>query len=278
METAQQDGRRAAPRRTLAISFAVVALVAVVAAIAMIFAGEAVGRSAGAPASGYGAAAAPYATITFTCGTSSTPNCPTAPSDPNQDWIPIPADTPANVLQAFLHSGLYAAVQNSNVTGRGDAQYDLSHPETPVFVRELHAPGGKIMPDIWVIPFDTASGMIGYIVTCNINADHTAIEPAGVSGIGTLRPHGQLAPLSMSAAIQTIQSQSHTTLKPGAQPYLVYAPIDAGLIETGKAVWNAGGAPGAPLWLVPCSDGKDRVVGIDGKVYLPSQIPVVKAS
>ncbi len=278
METAQKDATLRTSRKKLAVSFVAVAMVAVVAAIVAVSYGAAAARRAGTPASGYGSSTPPYATITLKCGTSTTPNCPTAPPDPNQDWIPIPADTPANVLAAFLHSSLYQAVEDSNATGVGDAQYDLSRPDTPVFIRELHAPGGMIFPDMWVIPFDMPDGMIGIIVTCDINPSHTDIQVDGVGGIGTPRPHDQLPFFTRSEAVSRVEAQSHVALRPGAEPYLVFTPIDSMLIETGKAVWNGGGGPGAPLWLVPGADGKDRVLGDDGKVYFPAQIPVVKAN
>jgi hypothetical protein len=266
---------RQALGNTVALSFAVVAIIAVVAAIAVISAGA---RQLTSLASGHGTGTNPNATPTLirpSCGTSTTPACPGA----QPDWIPLTADTPQAVLAAWRQSSLYAAAQSSNATGRGDAQYDISRPETPVFVRELHAPGSVNLPDVWVIPFDTADGMIGYAVVCNINASHTAIEVASISGIGTPRPHGQLARVTENVAVSSVEAQSHTELRPGAQPYLVTMAIDANQLQTGQIVWKAGGLwPGDPLWLVPGADGRDRVLGDDGEVYLASQIPLAKAS
>jgi hypothetical protein len=162
----------------------------------------------------------------------------------------------------------------------GDVQrWDFSHPDTPVFVRDLHAPGDKIFPDIWVLPFDLPDGQIGFYGFCDINAAHTAIRVDGARSIGTPRPHGQLAVYTSAQAVSRVEALSHVGLKPGARPYLVYAPIDAGLVETGQAQWSqsAGGGPGSPLWLVPGADGKDRILGDDGRIYFPWQIPVVKS-
>ena len=172
METAPKDGTGAMARRTLAVTLVVVTLAAVFAGIAALTGGAALARHSGTPASGYGATATPFATITLKCGTSTTPNCPTAPPDPSLEWITIPADTPANVLTAFQLSSIYLLSQN----GSGDGRLDLSRPETPVFVRELHAPGGLVLPDVWVISFDGSDGMMGYIAICDINDAHTALR------------------------------------------------------------------------------------------------------
>ena len=214
METAPKDGTRAVTRRMLAATLVVVTLVAVIAGIAALTGGAALARHSGTPASGYGATTTPFATITLKCGTSTTPNCPIAPPDPSLEWITIPADTPANVLTAFQLSSIYLLSQN----GRGDGRLDLSRPETPVFVRELHAPGGLDLPDVWVISFDGSDGMMGYIAICDINDAHTAVRCGSVAG-GPARPHGHLALFSKAQAVSMVEAQSHTTLRPGAQPY-----------------------------------------------------------
>ncbi|MGH2501266.1 MAG: hypothetical protein ACRDID_02000 [Ktedonobacterales bacterium] len=268
---------RSGAGRFAASLLAIVAVGAVVGSIAILSVNSASNRP-GAHASGTPDATALASTATptvvATCGTATTPACP----EQTGDWIPIAADTPADVLAAFKQSSLYAAVQSSNTTGKGDAQYDLSRPEMPIFVRELHVPNGLNLPDVYVIPFDLANGTIGYVATCNINSTHTAIEVAGVSGAGAPRPHGELARVSVSSAISAIHTQRNILLQAGVQPYLVYVAIDATLVETGQVTWNGGGGPTNPLWLVPGADGHDYVVGNDGKVYLPTQIPLAMAS
>jgi hypothetical protein len=264
--------------RLAASLLAIVAIGAVVGSIAILSANANSNRP-GAHASGTPDATALASTATptavATCGTATTPACPAQTGD----WIPVAADTPADVLAAFKQSSLYAAVQNSNATGKGDAQYDLSRPETPVFERELHVPGSFTLPDIYVIPFDAADGTIQHIVICNVNAQHTAIEAAEVMAIGTSpRPHGELAMVSVTAAIASVHAQANVVLQAGVQPYLVFFPVDGSLVGTGQVTWHGGGGPGDPLWLVPGADGHDHVVGNDGKVYLPSQLPIKMAS
>lgn len=212
--------------------------------------------------------------ITVTCGTATTPACPSAPGQ----WIPIASDTPADVFAAFKTSSLYLGIQNSNATGKGDEQYDLSRPETGMFERELHVPGGLVVPDVYVIPFDNASGAIGYVAICNINATHTAIEAGEVVAVGTLggqaRPRGQLVPISANAAVAAVQAQRGILLRSNSQPSRVFVVVDASLIETGKSSWSGPAGPQNPFWLVPGADGHDYVVDTAGKAYLPTQLPI----
>ena len=264
--------RTGARRRALLVALLPVVLIGVVvAAIAML--------THGANASGVAAETTlkPTATaqVSLSCGTSTTPDCPTPTTG---DWIPISADTPAAVLAVFKQSGMYSAAQSSATTGVGDAQYDLSRPETPLFVRELHIPGSIVMPDMYIIPFDMANGTVGYLMLCNVNATHTAIEVGEVMGVGTKNgapvPHGGLVYLSASAAEGVLYAQRHVRLMPGKQPYLVYTPLDP--MSGG---WSGVGRDGfRPLWLVPGADSHDYVIGNDGKAYLPSQIPLASAT
>ncbi len=221
----------------------------------------------------------PTATINTaaSCGTSTTPACPSS----GGDWIPIASDTPAAVLTAFKQSGMYAAAQNSRATGVGDAQFDLSRPEAPVFERELHIPGGLIVPDVYVIPFDLSDGSIGAFAICSINATHSAIEadeivPGGLAN-GASRPHGQLTPITANAAVAAVHAQRSVQLRAGLQPSFVFVEIDATLIETGQANWSAPAGPQNPFWLVPGADGHEYLVDTTGKVHLESETPIEMA-
>ena len=265
--------RTGARRRALLVALLPVVLIGVVvAAIAML--------THGANASGVAAETTlkPTATaqVSLSCGTSTTPDCPTPTTG---DWIPISADTPAAVLAVFKQSGMYSAAQSGITTGVGDAPYDLSRPETPLFVRELRVPGSIVMPDMYIIPFDTASGAVGYLMLCNVNATHTAIEVNEVMGAGTKDgapvPHDGLVYLSVSAAEGVLYAQRHVRPMPGKQPYLVYTPLD----PMRAMNWTGTGRDGfRPLWLVPGADGRDYVIGNDGNAYLPSQVPLAKAT
>jgi hypothetical protein len=172
---------------------------------------------------------------------------------------------------------MYAASQ----TGVGDGQPDLSRPETPVFERELHIPGGLIVPDMYVIPFDTANGSIGWFALCNVNATHTAIEvdeiaPGGLPN-GHPRPHGNLTSISASTAVSAMRTQRGVGLRVGAQPSRVFVEISAFLIETGQVKWSAPAGPQNPYWHIPGSDGRDYLVDTAGNVHLVSEVPIEMA-
>jgi hypothetical protein len=181
------------------------------------------------------------------------------------------------VLAAFKKSGMYAAAQ----TGSGDGAPDLSRPETPVFERELHIPGGLIVPDMYVIPFDTANGSIGWFALCNVNASHTAIEVGeiapGVLPNGQPRPHGQLTSINASAAAAAVHAQCGAQLRAGMQPSLFFVEIDATLIETGQVKWSAPAGPQNPYWFVPGADGHDYLVDTAGQAHLVSEVPAEMA-
>lgn len=215
---------------------------------------------------------APNAARTATpgCITATAPACLTS----SGDWIPISSDTPAAVLAAFRQSGMYSDAQ----TGAGDGAPDLTRPEAPIFERELHVPGGLIVPDMYVIPFDTATGSIGWFALCNVNAAHTAIEvgeiaPGGLAN-GQPRPHGQLTPIVASNAAAAVHAQRGVQLRVGMQPSLVFVEIDASLIETGQVSWSAPAGPQNPYWLVPGADGHDYLVDTTGKAHLLSEVPI----
>jgi len=256
--------------KTITVAIAALVVAGLVAAFAM--------RSHGAGVTGSGmprTSIAPTATppASGTCGTPTTPACTHTPGD----WIPIAADTPAAVLVAFKKSGLYAAAQ----IGTGDGTPDLSRPETPVFERELHVPGGLIVPDMYVIPFDTSAGSIGWFALCNVNVSHTAIEAgevvAGVLPNGQPRPHGQLTPITAPAAVAAVHAQRRAQMKAGAQPTLYFVEINATLIETGQVKWSAPAGPQNPYWFVPGADGHDYLVDTTGAAHLVSEVPVEMA-
>lgn len=268
---ARSDRGRAA---TIVATIAGGALVAVIATLGVMAAQASGARRGVGPASS--AHIAPAATATtatvpaLNCNvTPAAPGCgnpPPVQATPPHDWITLSADTPAAVLAVFTKNWKVSA---------GDGQYDLSRPETPVLARALHVLGAQgVAYDIWVIPFDSASGAIGVLINCATNAAHTAIACGTVEQLGTPRPHAQLAKYTQTQAITMAQVQSHVSLKSGARPYLIYAPIDYAAVATGK--WSGGGAWDTPLWLVSGADGQDRVVADDGKVYLPAQLPVQK--
>jgi hypothetical protein len=183
------------------------------------------------------------------------------------EWIPLTSTTPAAVLTAMKQSTLF----NLTCPPGGDCQQDLTHLGTPTLVTELRTPTATSATDFYIIPILDASGNVTAVAAAELNAAHTAIQVAGISGTGPRWPNLVTA----AGAIAVVQAQHHTGLRSGARPHLVWMPFDMGDLEAGRIDWSAGGkGPQDPVWLVPGADGSDHVVGTDGRAYYLRQIPL----
>lgn len=201
-----------------------------------------------------------------------TNNSSAAASD-TSGWIPLKSKTPAAIIAAARQSSLF----NVNRKGNGDYLKDLSHLETPILVRALRAPGSIVMPDYYVIPIDNAFGMMVGAAELELNASNTAVQVTSIVTYTKPHPHGQIAQLASSAAATALANQRRVVLRSGAQPQLVYIPIDAAALESGQIIWNGGGTyPADPVWLIPGVDGQDHIVGTDGRAYDMTSVPVMK--
>ena len=188
-------------------------------------------------------------------------------------WIPLTAQSPRAIIEAARKSSLF----NVNRSQGGDYLRDLSRLETPVLVRALRVAGGAVLPDYYIIPIDDASGRMVGAAELALNPAHTAVQLTAIITYKSPRPHGQLALVRRSAAMTDLTRQRHTTLRHGAQPELVYLPIDATALQTGAIIWNGGGQyPADPVWVIPGADGKDHLVGSDSHVYAPGDAPIMK--
>jgi hypothetical protein len=188
-------------------------------------------------------------------------------------WIRLSAKTPGAIIAAARKSSLF----NVNRSGNGDYLKDLSHLETPVLVHATRAAGSVPMPDYYVIPIDDASGKMVGAAELALNPTATAIQVTSVVTYTHPHLHGHLAQMSASTAVTDVTSQQHVAMRAGAQPQLVYIPIDARLLETGQISWNGGGTyPADPVWLIPGADGKDHVVGTNGRAYFATSLPIMK--
>lgn len=192
-----------------------------------------------------------------------------ATSSAESGWIKLSSQSPGAIIAAARKTSLF----NVNRSGDGDYLKDLSHLETPVLVRAAHGAG----PDFYVIPIDDASGQMVGAAELTLNPAHTAVQLMAIITYTSARPHGQLARMSVSAAVADVASQQRVALRAGAQPQLVYLPIDGSALETGQITWNGGGMyPGDPVWLIPGADGQDHVVGTNGHAYNLRDVPLMK--
>jgi len=196
-----------------------------------------------------------------------------ATANTGSGWIQLASDTPGAVIAAARKTTLFTMDRSGN----GDYLKDLSHLENPVLVLALHPAGSIVMPDYYIIPIDDKSGVIVGAAELALNPTHTAIQLTSIITYSSPRPHGQMAHVGMSAAQADVAGQQHVAMKSGAQPQLVYVPIDAGALETGQVTWTGGGLyPADPIWMIPGADGQDHIVGTDGHAYSMSSVPVMK--
>lgn len=266
-------GRRSLDTGVMTATVGLLALTIVAVLFAMGSLGNRLSASPSRTASGIGSNSSPKAVaspnLNYTCGVTGKPAC----QAPASDWIPLTANTPDAVLQAARQSALF----NENRSSGGDFASGVSRLETPILVR-LYKHGNSYVPaaadyDVYAIPVDDASGNIVDVMLCNINASHTAIEVTMIAGVDP-RPHGQLARTPEAQAVSEAHAQHGVSVRAGFTPHLIFIVMDATLIETGKITWKGGGLSAVdPLWVIPGSDGRDHIVGNDGKVYYPGELP-----
>jgi hypothetical protein len=198
----------------------------------------------------------------------------TEPDVAGQDWTPLRSAAPADILDAARRSPLLA-----QQTADGDASIDVARLGTPVLVRGLSRPGSAATPDFYVIPALDRSGRATDAVEMELNAAHTAGRVVATLTFARPRRDGGIARMSASQAVARVARARHTAPQTDAQPRLIYFPMDAQAQVMGKLTWKAGGEfPADPLWLVPAADGREYVVGTNGKVYTISQLPIAASA
>jgi hypothetical protein len=188
-------------------------------------------------------------------------------------WIPIRSSRAADLLAAARQSTLFT----QNRSEAGDHVADLSRLGTPVFVHPLRRVSSthETLPDFYVIPILNARGETTDAAELELNPAHSAIHVIAIVTYTQPRPSGTIAQVTPQAAVASVATRHHATQRSGAQPQLVYFPLDAEQQQTGKLVWTSGGeSPADPVWLIQGSDGQDHIAGNDGAVYFSSQIPL----
>jgi hypothetical protein len=200
-----------------------------------------------------------------TCGSAALSSCPQQVT-----WIAVRSLTGPDLIAAARQSPLFRVDRSGN----GDYLKDISLLGAPVFVRAFQTRSGATLPDFYVIPILDHSGEAVGAAELELNAKHTAIHVIAIVTYTTPHPGGLITRLPMQTAIADMEAQRHVAMRSGFTPELVYYPIDAAAQETGKIVWVSGGEfPADPLWLIVGTDGQDHLVGVDGHVYLTSELP-----
>jgi hypothetical protein len=195
-------------------------------------------------------------------------------------WIPLNGPSPAAVLAAVRQSPFFQMV--TSAPPESDGYTDLSHLDAPVLVLSYGAnkEGGRVnAPDFYEIPVRSSAGLVDNVISAELNRAHTAIY---VGSLGSVDPTptwpGHL--VNAGQAVQIVQVQRHTGLRPGTQARLIFlAAFNTAAFEKGPnplPPWTAGGGgPEAPIWLVPGADGHDYFVGMDARSYTLAELPLV---
>lgn len=192
----------------------------------------------------------------------------------NGDWITLRSASPADIIAAARRSELF----NERGSPKDDHVANLSHLGTPIFVQAIQPPGAATgeYPDFYVLPILDNKGAVTDAAELALNPAHTAIHVIAIVTYAQPRAQGAISRLNTATAQSAMNTQRHMALRSGTSPALVYFPADATAEETGQALWSGGGAfPADPIWLISGADGRNYVVGTDGRVYDVSQLPMV---
>ncbi len=189
-------------------------------------------------------------------------------------WVPLRSTSRADLIAAAQSSPLWHVSR----TGSGDYLRDLSHLGTPVLVRGLSLRGSATPPDAYVIPVLDSQGQltVGAAVLM-LNATYTAAHLQSIDTFAAPRPHDTIAIVSAAQATSALGKERQTTLAPGAGPEMVYIAFDTQGVDAGTSTWRYGGEyPDDPLWLMRAANGQSYLVGNNGHVYSPDQVPVAQ--
>ena len=207
------------------------------------------------------------------------------------DWVSLRSTTPTDLLAAMRSTTLYQEVAASPQTRMGQA-LRTSTLGTPVLVRAYRPT--RRMPDVWVVPVLAtgsrgASGVpsppaVGASVVALLDFEydrpHARIRAVSFAGpfVPTDPGFGQPFPrVTPSLALARVQQARRVNMAGGRQPQLVYFPADLNALNDphSKLKWSGGGQfPDLAVWQVPATDGHDYLVGVDGVVYTPAQLPL----
>jgi hypothetical protein len=190
-------------------------------------------------------------------------------------WIAIASTSPTDVVAAARQSSML----QQNLVGNGENPSNLSRLGSPVFVRALQPAGAAAgqFPDFYVVPILDTAGAATDAAELQLNPSRTAIQVVAIVTFSQPHPLGAISLMTATQAIAAVQVQEHIALRASALPEQVYFPADAAALQSSEVTWTAGGAfPADPIWLVPGADGRDHLVGDDGRTYTPDQLPMVK--
>ncbi len=208
--------------------------------------------------------------------TSLPPSGPAA--TPHPTWVAVKSSQPSDILAAARATTTFQNVMTAQ-TPLGNALRSGTL-GTPVLVHAYRPTPGML--DTWVIP--VLHGSDAHVVALLDFAYDSGQQRLHATAFsGPFAPgdpeYGQPFPrLSMQNALSQAQSKRNIAEMAGTQPQLVYFPVDLDKTVGPQATvhWTGGGAfADQAIWLLHGADGKDYLLGNDGQVYTPAQLPLV---
>ncbi|MGH2515410.1 MAG: hypothetical protein ACRDHP_07120, partial [Ktedonobacterales bacterium] len=208
-----------------------------------------------------------------TCDLPGQPKCPPA----DAFWSAVTSASPQGILAAMQANPAYMSpAQAEGAAGAVTATFD-----TPVLVLPATTGNSEYQYNLphYIVCASTNS-------ICSVNYDviyDAANHRLRIGSVGIAVPNDPhynkpfpWSGVSSAEAVSLVQSARGVALASGFTPELVYFAPNPDLANPGNAAkWSGGGTDaGIPIWRVRGSDGHAYFVGIDGKVYLPSQLPI----
>ncbi len=195
------------------------------------------------------------------------------PVDQRGAWFPLVSPRSLEGIAAAPQSPLLQV----NRSGQGDYLHDLSHLGTPQLVSGYAPQSATPMSDYYVIPVLDAQGNSVGAVVMLLDAHHLSGQVQSIDTYAQPRPNGTIAKMPLAHSLSVFTTQTRLSVQGYAQPRLVYFPFNFQAAAHGTLTWNGGGGfPDDPIWLFPGTNGHDYLVGTNGQVYQPNQLPTAQ--
>lgn len=210
---------------------------------------------------------------------------------PSPDWVSLTSTSSADILNAARSTSMFQQMYNTPETLAGQALH-AGTLGTPVLVRAYRPTPG--MPDVWVIPVLTpgstsaSAGHVAMLLDFAYDPANQRMRPLSFAGpfVASDPEYGQAFPrmnaqqaLARFAAERPggASSLSASALA-SAQTQLVYFPVNLDQLNDPQhpGSWTAGGQfPDLAVWRVSMPGASDTIIGLDGRSYSSSQLPLV---
>lgn len=218
-------------------------------------------------------------TLAFAAVLAAQSSSPTPPSG----WVSLASSAPQDVLAAARQTPAFQSVASG---ARAPLSQALARGKlgAPVLVRAYHPTDG--MTDVYVVPLydtpnDTASE-IDPVALLDFAYDSAhqqlhALAFAGPFMPGDVLYHQPFPRLTIDQARASLAHERGVQLAAGTAPTLIYFAADMNRIAGPDAdlKWTGGGQfADYAVWHTQGADGHEYIVGIDGHVYTPDQLPL----